>query len=772
MPHTVHSWTAARPGARTHGLFALCLTLLLTACGGGGSSSGGGGGATPPAAEATLIRVRQEPAGTNCSQGGVRVEAGPDADGNGSLSDSEVNAKQYVCGSDGLATLVRMRAEAPGANCANGGSQVLAGIDANRNSALEDGEVSTSAYVCNSAAGTGGRDSLVEFAPEPAGTICPAGGQRITAGLDLDGSRTLSPGEVTSLAYACNGVAGAPGRNSIMEFVTEPAGASCTSGGRKIVSGLDLDGSGTLSASEITATAYVCNGANGADGRRSLLAFATEPAGSICPNGGQRITSGVDADGNGTLDAGEVSSTAYVCNGAQGTPGTNGRDTLVLFTPEAAGSHCPYGGQRIDSGMDLDRSGTLTANEITSTSYVCSAAPADTQWVEVTTSSVQARANTGYLANSAANVDIILPTTPQVGDWIKVTGAGTGGWTIRQNALQRIGVSGLPGGLAVAWTATGLSAGSWSAMASSADGARLVAASSSGELYTSIDSGANWTLRLTGQAWSGVTSSSDGLKLVAVTNGGAIYMSPDGGQNWSNDGSSRAWSAIAGSADGSRLVATAYLGQIWTSADGGASWTARESNRAWRGVSSSSDGRVLAATTNGAQLYVSIDFGVTWTARATSQFWWAVASSADGKSLFATVDTGAIWASYDFGTTWEAQAPNRDWRGIAVSADGRKIVAATSGGYLYQSADGGTTWRATADSGPWAAVASSADGSRYVAGKSGAAVYLGQRSFYTTTGTAGSLSGGQNDALQLQYVGGGLFMPISYVSANLQFGIR
>ena len=42
----------------------------------------------------------------------------------------------------------------------------------------------------------------------------------------------------------------------------------------------------------------------------------------------------------------------------------------------------------------------------------------------------------------------------------------------------------------------------------------------------------------------------------------------------------------------------------------------------------------------------------------------------------------------------------------------------------------------------------------------------------TTVGTAGSISGGQQDALELQYVGGGVFMPVGYVLANVAFVIR
>lgn len=56
------------------------------------------------------------------------------------------------------------------------------------------------------------------------------------------------------------------------------------------------------------------DGAQGDAGATSLVDLVEEPPGIHCGIGGVRIESGIDADGNGTLDPGEVSDTAYVCN--------------------------------------------------------------------------------------------------------------------------------------------------------------------------------------------------------------------------------------------------------------------------------------------------------------------------------------------------------------------------------------------------------------------------------------------------------------------------
>ncbi len=58
-------------------------------------------------------------------------------------------------------------------------------------------------------------------------------------------------------------------------------------------------------------------GADGAAGADSLVTQTTiAPGNASCPNGGVQIDSGTDTDGDGILDAGEITSTSYVCNTA------------------------------------------------------------------------------------------------------------------------------------------------------------------------------------------------------------------------------------------------------------------------------------------------------------------------------------------------------------------------------------------------------------------------------------------------------------------------
>lgn len=111
----------------------------------------------------------------------------------------------------------------------------------------------------------------------------------------------------------------------------------------------------------------------GTPGAPALVKSTTEPAGTHCPNGGTKLEVGVDTNFNGTLEATELSSTSYVCD----DPGHN---ALLSTSTEPAGTHCAFGGTKIETGLDANRNGTLDPSEIdaTATSYVCNVAPSGT----------------------------------------------------------------------------------------------------------------------------------------------------------------------------------------------------------------------------------------------------------------------------------------------------------------------------------------------------------------------------------------------------------
>jgi photosystem II stability/assembly factor-like uncharacterized protein len=131
-------------------------------------------------------------------------------------------------------------------------------------------------------------------------------------------------------------------------------------------------------------------------------------------------------------------------------------------------------------------------------------------------------------------------------------------------------------------------------------------------IYTTTNSGATWTA--TGPlypslTWTCIASSADGAKLVAAVNGG-IYTSTDSGATWAQaaNGLSGAFSTyVASSADGSKLVASFIGGGggIYTSTDSGATWTQTTNGPSGALVASSADGSMLVAAVNGGGIYTS-----------------------------------------------------------------------------------------------------------------------------------------------------------------------
>jgi hypothetical protein len=215
-------------------------------------------------------------------------------------------------------------------------------------------------------------------------------------------------------------------------------------------------------------------------------------------------------------------------------------------------------------------------------------------------------------------------------------------------------------------------------IASSADGAKLVAVSagtlSNGvykfflePIYTSTNFGANWTITSApNEGWLAVASSADGTKLVAVagvnsaavggTAGGPIYTSTNSGTSWTAANAPIArWFCVTSSADGSKLAAGAFGDQpgggIYTSGDGGKNWTltSAPSDEGWLAIASSADGTRLVAVSEGLDyiggpIYTSADSGLTWTiTEAPVEVWDSVACSANGSNIVASVNGGPIY---------------------------------------------------------------------------------------------------------------------------------
>jgi len=300
--------------------------------------------------------------------------------------------------------------------------------------------------------------------------------------------------------------------------------------------------------------------------------------------------------------------------------------------------------------------------------------------------------------------------------------------------------------LAQTWTAsTNAPNQEWWAVASSADGEKLVAAIYGGGIYTSTNAGQTWiSNNVPKRQWYSVASSADGTKLVAVVNiistsgNGGVYVSTNSGVSWTLTSAPayfQFWDSVACSSDGRKLIGCGeyvFTYQIYTSGDSGNTWTLTSApNLSWYSVASSSDGTKLVAVAYQTNvIYTSTDSGTTWSPNAVpTNGWYCVASSADGTKLAAGAVGGptlhgAIYTSTNSGLSWISNnVANQSCYSVASSEDGTKLVAALPPS-IYTSADSGKTWISNNVPGyTWVSVACSADGSRLVAVAASGQVY-------------------------------------------------
>jgi hypothetical protein len=416
--------------------------------------------------------------------------------------------------------------------------------------------------------------------------------------------------------------------------------------------------------------------------------------------------------------------------------------------------------------------GALTATNFNGSGRGLTNVPGRIGLTYATGVNIQAFPTYGYLAtNDTTAVVVTLPAEPDilVGETFRVSGSGAAGWIVAQNSGQVILVGNLSDTVGFAWR-TNETARSWKAVAASSDGRKLVAVVANGNIYASTNYGVNWTVRANGFGnlnWSSVASSADGTKLVAAVNGGSIYTSIDSGANWTPRFGPATWSSVASSWDGSRLVACSGNSGVYTSIDSGLNWTPRLGVANWTFVASSGNGSNLVLTLQGGQIQTSANAGVSWTARGSIGQWTCVASSADGSRLVAGITGGLLYVSPDYGATWVSVDITANWAGVSCSDDGARMIAvANNGSGVYVSMDSGMTWQQRANlpstSTLYTGAAASSDGSTMVAVANTHPIYISSQAT-TTVGTVGQLIGSRLSAVELQYLGNGVFMPISYV---------
>ncbi|MCP3059360.1 hypothetical protein LXT21_11300 [Myxococcus sp. K38C18041901] len=205
-----------------------------------------------------VTRFDIEPPGSRCPFGGDRVLTGIDHNEDGLLTGNEVVSEHYNCAGAPLSWLTRARPAEPTDTCPLGGVSTRSGLDMNRNSELEDEEVTHERLDC---AGEYPVNVRVRGIAQGHPT-CVGEGTLVEAGPDLDGDGQLGPIERRTVAVHC----GEPSTRILARLEPEPVGGRCAAGGHRVDSGTDGNADGILQDTEVTEHRRVCRGPPVLDG--------------------------------------------------------------------------------------------------------------------------------------------------------------------------------------------------------------------------------------------------------------------------------------------------------------------------------------------------------------------------------------------------------------------------------------------------------------------------------------------------------------------------
>jgi len=332
-------------------------------------------------------------------------------------------------------------------------------------------------------------------------------------------------------------------------------------------------------------------------------------------------------------------------------------------------------------------------------------------WLPVYGTGTNAMRDAGYLMLGSGLSTVTLPTSASllVGDIVRVSGGGGGGWLVAENSGQSIN------GTFARYTNSTLMTLSSPAVnssghndygvAASGDGVRMyVVGDSTFGVYVSTDSGQTWgQAGIISGSYNSVACSENGQIVYAQPTSGTIQKSVNGGLTWSSSGMPTATGqAIACTADGNTLI----IGNAACSGNG-----------------------VYRARIFSNQVQVSTNSGTSYTSVAvTPGGVFCLGASSDCTRLVAGVSNGLLYASSNMGATWTSlTTSNQIWSGAWMSPDGSKFAATVS-------------WSGGAVGGLYSCNVSALP---------------------NTISTNSTICGSQGSAVELQYIGNNQFIPVS-----------
>lgn len=265
----------------------------------------------------------------------------------------------------------------------------------------------------------------------------------------------------------------------------------------------------------------------------------------------------------------------------------------------------------------------------------------------------------------------------------------------------------------------------WVSIAMSSNGNFQLAAVSPGFLYTSFDSGNNWTQRATSQNYQEVAVSGSGQYQIATISNATPILSTDYGQSWSAAPGSPQGETCAISSNAQYII-TGKGTSLYISSDYGVSFTTLTfsvNTPNFNQVAISATGQFIAAATSKG-IYYSSDSGANFISTLTSSNWSKIAMSANGVILTA-VDVGnsLLNISINSAGTWTAVDSARAWNSVSLSASGQYQMATVFGGNPFYSSNFGSNWTSTLVAYSWMDVATSSDGTMATIAASNGTLY-------------------------------------------------
>ena len=151
----------------------------------------------------------QGPPGLNGTDGQDGAQGPPGMNGSDGHDGTDgAQGPPGMNGTDGLNALISMTHESSGQNCANGGTRIDAGVDDDGDGILDASEVDQSQYVCDG--GSSNNTMLTTVSAPPSNLGCDAGGRIISQGIDNGhgggsaANGVLEPGEIVMRTTFCS----------------------------------------------------------------------------------------------------------------------------------------------------------------------------------------------------------------------------------------------------------------------------------------------------------------------------------------------------------------------------------------------------------------------------------------------------------------------------------------------------------------------------------------------------------------------------------------